>query len=184
MSRRVWILTAFGKDRPGIVAQVTQVLYGRGCNLEDSAMTRLAGEFAIMLTFSAPASLSHAKLQTSFQTAAKRLSLAVHLKPLAASERTAPRIAAPYAIAVYGADRPGIVYRVSSLLARLGVNITDVSTRRAAGSAASAKPLYLMMLEVELSRRISPAALERRLKALAKPLGVFISLRPASADVL
>ena len=41
-----WIVTALGQDRPGIVAGVTKVLYDLGCNLEDSAMTRLEGEFA------------------------------------------------------------------------------------------------------------------------------------------
>ena len=40
MSNR-WIVTALGQDRPGIVAGVTEVLYKLGCNLEDSAMTRL-----------------------------------------------------------------------------------------------------------------------------------------------
>lgn len=35
-------MTAFGKDRPGIVADVSQVLYENGCNLEDSTMTLLA----------------------------------------------------------------------------------------------------------------------------------------------
>ena len=43
-----WIVTALGKDRPGIVAGVTKVLYQLGCNLEDSAMTRLECDVPIM----------------------------------------------------------------------------------------------------------------------------------------
>lgn len=179
MSTR-WILTAFGKDRPGMVAQVTKALYGLRCNLEDSAMTRLAGEFVIMLAFSAPAALTQTRLEAAFRAVSNRLALTVHLKALASGPR---RMAsgAPYAIAVYGADRPGIVYRVSSALASLGINIIDVSTHRA---GSSARPLYLLVLEVELPKRIRPESLERRLKALAKPLGVTISLRSAEVHVL
>lgn len=180
MSTR-WILTAFGKDRPGMVAQVTKALYGLRCNLEDSAMTRLAGEFVIMLTFSAPAALTQTRLEAAFRAVSNRLALTVHLKPLTGSAQRSVRANVPYAIAVYGADRPGIVYRVSSALASLGINITDVSTHRA---GSSAKPLYLLVLEVELPKRIRPESLERRLKALAKPLGVTISLRSAEVHVL
>lgn len=184
MKKRGWILTAFGKDRPGIVAQVTQVLYERGCNLEDSAMTRLAGEFAIMLTFAAPARLSQAQLHAAFGAVSKRLALVIHLKSLAAAERRAHSVGSPYAISVYGADRPGIVYRVSHLLARFRVNITDVSTHRVAHPASrAAKPLYLMVLEVELPKRLAATRLESRLKLLAKQLGVTVSLRSADTAV-
>lgn len=178
-SSRRWMLTALGKDQPGMVAQVTKVLYGLRCNLEDSAMTRLAGEFVIMLAFSAPSSLSQPKLESAFRPVSKRLALAVHLKALSSSP-AAKGQGMPYAISVYGADRPGIVYRVSSALAGLGINITDVSTQRGSG----AKPLYLLVLEIELPKRTKPESLERRLQALAKPLGVSISLRSADTDIL
>jgi len=186
MRTRLWILTAFGKDRPGIVAHVTKVLYERGCNLEDSAMTRLAGEFAIMLTFSAPGRLSQPQLHAAFQAASRQLALVIHVKPLAAAERRAHHVGLPYGLSVYGADRPGIVYRVAETLSRLGVNITDVSTHRVAHPAAktAAKPLYLMVLEVELPRRLSASRLEHRLQTLAEQLGVRVSLREAEAHVL
>ena len=44
-------MTAFGKDRPGIVADVSQIIYENGCNLEDSTMTLLEDEFTIILLF-------------------------------------------------------------------------------------------------------------------------------------
>lgn len=182
---RTWILTAVGKDRPGIVAGVTKILYERGCNLEDSAMTRLAGEFAIMLVFSAPARLSQAQLEQAFHAMSRHLKLAIHLKTLTGAERTPRRIGRPYLISVYGADRPGIVYRVSTVLAKLNVNITDVSTHRTRRSSAkAATPLYLMVLEVELPRRLTASRLERRLRALARQLRVTVNLRSAEAHVL
>ena len=50
--QKKYIMTAFGKDRPGIVADVTQVLYENGCNLEDTSMSMLSDEFTINLLFS------------------------------------------------------------------------------------------------------------------------------------
>ena len=176
-----WVVTALGKDRPGIVAGVTEVLYRLGCNLEDSAMTRLEGEFAIMLIFSTPARLTAERLCAAFEPLGKRLRLATHLKSLSRGEARAPRRGRPYLISVYGADRTGLVFRVSEALARSKVNITDVHTHRSAGKGPS---LYLMLLEVELPPHLAEAAMERRLQQLAKRLGVEISLRPSEAAVL
>jgi glycine cleavage system transcriptional repressor len=176
---RTWILTAFGKDRPGLVAGVTKVLYELGCNLEDSAMTRLAGEFAIMLTCASPQRVTAARLDQALKTTARRLGLTIQAKPLSdvAHGPAGPRL---FLVSVYGADRAGIVYRMSNLLAQSRVNITDVSTHRTAGK----KPLYHLLLEVELPRRLDSRRLEPRLQALAKRLNVTVSLRPVEPAVL
>ncbi|MBI4597832.1 MAG: ACT domain-containing protein [Candidatus Omnitrophica bacterium] len=177
-----WIVTALGKDRPGIVAGVAKILYRLGCNLEDSAMTRLESEFAVMLIFSTKAKTSEAALRKAFAPLQRNLQLAVHLKPLTAQEtRTPKKRSNTQLISVYGADKPGIVFRISDALARAGVNITDVHTHRSAGDGPS---LYLLLLEVELPPRVSSAALEGRLKVLGKSLGVQTSLRSSSPDVL
>ena len=181
MTRR-WVVTALGKDRPGIVAGVTKILYRLGCNLEDSAMTRLAGEFAVMLIFSAPAKATDAALRKAFAPLSRGLSLTVNLKPLTKAETVSPRKRGrAYLISVYGADHPGIVFRITESLARAGVNITDLHTHRTAGSGPS---LYLLLLEVETPPRVSAGALEKRLHTLATRLSVEVSFRPADADVL
>lgn len=178
---KLWIVTAVGSDRPGIVAQVTKALYRLGCNLEDSAMTRLGGEFAIMLVCSSPASLSEARVEAALAPLARRLRLSLQAKPIkaAASHRASART---YLISVYGADRPGIVWRISELLAGRRVNISDLSTRRTAGSGRGS--LYQMMLEVELPPGLASASLERALRQLAKRLKVEVRLQPLDAEIL
>ena len=191
MTRR-WLITALGKDRPGIVAGVTKVLYQAGCNLEDSAMTRLEGEFTIMLIFSSPAKATEETLRRAFAGLSTKLKLVVHLKALSKSETDAPhprgRI---YTISVYGADRTGIVFRVADALARDGINITDVHTHRSAGGPAhrslgvgGGPSLYLLLLEVEIPAARSVSSVEGRLKRIAKELGVEVSLRPSDTNVL
>lgn len=184
--RRRWIVTALGKDRPGIVAGVTQVLYRLGCNLEDSAMTRLAGEFAIILIFSGPAQVAEASLQKAFDPLSRRLRLAVHLKSLSVGEAAQPAKArARSCISVYGADRPGIVFQVSEALAAMKVNITDVHTHRSVPTKGRKQTtLYLMLLEVERPPRLSMTTLEQKLQRIGKRLGVEVSVRSGEADVL
>ena len=47
-----YVMTAFAKDRPGIIAAVSRLIYETGCNLEDTTMTRLLDEFAMVILFS------------------------------------------------------------------------------------------------------------------------------------
>jgi len=193
-----WIITALGKDRPGIVAGVTKVLYTRGCNLEDSAMTRLEGEFAIMLIFSASSSMNGVALRRAFAPLERRFGLVVHLKGLTPVESRPPRPRGRRCvISVYGADRPGIVFRISAALARARINITDVHTHLSAvpsgtGQAGRSAParrrrgpsLYLLLLEVELPPGRTLPSLERQLKGTATRLGVELSVHPGEPNVL
>jgi len=50
------VLTLTGRDRVGIVEEVTGVLLGLGANVGTSRMTRLGGEFAILSLVSLPSS--------------------------------------------------------------------------------------------------------------------------------
>ena len=47
---REWILiSVFGRDRPGIVANVSRVLYRSGGNIEELSQTAIKGQFAMIL---------------------------------------------------------------------------------------------------------------------------------------
>ena len=47
-------LSVVGVDRPGIVAEVSRVLFELGCNIEDSTCTILSGQFAMILVIAHP----------------------------------------------------------------------------------------------------------------------------------
>lgn len=170
------ILTALGKDRPGIVAEVSKVLFEAGCNIEDSSMTILEGEFAMILVISLTDRLDLAELDRKFEDVRTGLGLAVFLKSMTADEMHRPVSEnAPFMISVYGTDRPGIVYRVANLLAGQNVNITDVNTRRMTEGESY---LYVMMLEVEYPKAADPQALEAALNSLAGELNITITVHP------
>jgi glycine cleavage system transcriptional repressor len=173
MSRKI-ALSAVGRDRPGIVAAVTQALFEHGCNIEDSSMTILRGEFAMILIVSAPDSTDLLALEHKLRGAEQNLNLLVSFKELPAAT-PAPETGATNAhmISVYGADKPGIVYRVTRRLADLGVNITDVNTKMVGGD----NPVYIMILEVESAAHQERGEVEDELRALGLEMSVDITMR-------
>jgi glycine cleavage system transcriptional repressor len=169
-------ISALGKDRPGIVAAITQVLFETGCNIEDSSMTLLASEFAMLLIVAVPASIAVTTLEKRLAAAGKKLALTIDVRQLQAREVTKEKQrGTPYIISVYGADRPGIVSKISKLLADTGTNITDVQTKIA---GSKKKPLYIMLLEVELTGKKKLEKLQEELANLSELLTVSISMHP------
>jgi glycine cleavage system transcriptional repressor len=144
MDKQLIILTAIGpKDRPGIVAALTRAVLDSGGNLDDATMTRLHGAFATMIA-ARIAESQISQLRASLDDVAARLGLHVTVEPLS-EEDGGPRSAGPdHIITVYGADHPGIVHHVASLLEAHGANITDLETRL---TGEGERPIYVMMVE-------------------------------------
>jgi len=173
-------VTAIGADRPGIVAAVTGVLVQAGCNLEDTSMSILRGHFAMMLVVAVPDGLEQSALESALAGPANDFELVVAVRLIDDNVPTSPEGDA-WTVSVYGADRPGIVHNVASLLADEGVNIVDLTTRVIGDQD---RPVYAMILEVTLPSGTEGADLQGRLAALAGELGVECSLHPSEADIL
>lgn len=167
-------VTVIGHDRPGIIAETTGLLAGLGANLEDSSMTILRGHFAMVLLATADASAADVREGLEPLVADGTLAVSVREVP---HEDAAPALGSSYLLSVHGADRPGIVSAVTERVAAVGGNITDLTTRLT-GS------LYVLLAEVDLPPGVDVAALDERLGAAARDLGVHASLRPLEPDVL
>ncbi len=114
------IVTAFGQDRPGIVALMADSLYHLGCNVEDSSMTRLRGEFTMMLMVRLPQGLDADALGRRLTASTRSLDLAVLCRALpgqAAVRQRLPEVPI-FMLSVYGADHPGIVAHVARTVCR------------------------------------------------------------------
>ena len=174
--RTKMILTAVGRDQPGIVAGVTKVLFETGCNIEDSSMTQLGGEFAMMLLVTLGKEVTAEEIQSALRPLEEESGLLFSLRPLSREAQAGSRDRkADFVISVYGADHPGIVYGVANLLAQRGVNIADLSTHVIGEKDAT---VYCMLLEVELGQGADSKALEKDLRAKAQSLSVDITIRP------
>lgn len=177
------VISGVGPDQPGIVAAISDILFRYDCNIEDSTMTLLADEFAVILLISAD-NLAMDALKTEFSELEARLGLVLVIKPvpphaeLAANAAPKPE---PYMISVAGHDRTGITWRVSKVLADLKINILDLNAQIIPGDEG---PVYIMMVEVELPPTVTEDAARSPLRALATELGVEIQLRPLEAVAL
>ena len=168
-------VTVVGTDRPGIVAAISKVLYERGCNLEDVTSTILRGHFSMMLIVRIPEEADAAGLEAELAAAGSDLGLIVTVRSV--QDAPASVVQPTHMLSVYGADRPGIVFKVAQTLADAGANITDLTSRVIGETEA---PVYALMLEVALD---SDAQAEAVL-ALRTELDVEMTLHPLEADVL
>lgn len=165
-------ITVIGRDRPGIVADVAEVLARLGANLTDSTMTRLRGHFAMTLICVGPAA---AEAEAALAPLAADGQLLATVRAVVPDgEQTSS--GTPYVLAVHGADRMGIVAAMTRVLAEAGGNVTDLSTRLAGA-------LYVVLAEVELPPDVAEQV-TARLAATAVELGVEVTLRPADPDLL
>jgi glycine cleavage system transcriptional repressor len=173
-------VSAVGVDRPGIVAAVTRVLVDQGCNLEDTSMSILRGHFAMMLLVAGPDGLSPEALEAALAGSAGDLDLVLAVRRIDDTVPI-PLQGETWTVSVYGADQPGIVHRVTQLLAEVGANVVDLTTRVIGDPD---RPLYAMLLDITLPAGVEGTTLRDRLDQLAGELGVDCSMHPADADVL
>ena len=176
-------VTALGADQPGIVAAVTGVLMRHGGNLEDTAMTNLGGHFAMMLVVDVPGDESAEVLEKALVEEVGDLGLTVAVRPVADESPAPVEASTAWAMSLYGADRPGIVHRVTRLLADHGANIVDLSTR-VLGTGVGAEHTYVLLLELTMPPGADADKLDAELQTLGEELGVEIHLRSDDADIL
>jgi glycine cleavage system transcriptional repressor len=167
-------ITVLGRDRPGIIAETTGKLAGLGLNLEDSTMTLLRGHFAMMLV--CEGSAVDAEIEQALAPLTADGSLTVTVREVPAG-RPESGDATAWVLSVHGGDRPGIVSAVVAVIAGVGGNITDLTTRLAGD-------LYLLVAEVDLPAGTDVAAVEGELSRVAADLGVGVTLRAAETDEL
>jgi len=176
MSKK-FLLTAFCKDRPGIVADLSRVIYENGCNLEESSMTNLAGEFAILLLLSVPTgNLEDAeeKLATECRRLEREKGITAFIRPIDLETQALKTAILTKTIHVEGIDQAGIVYKVSSFLADKGINITTLRTETRL-SPESGAAIYAMTITVELPSQLSLQTIEDGLAQIGDQLNVDVT---------
>ncbi|HWP91678.1 MAG TPA: ACT domain-containing protein [Thermodesulfobacteriota bacterium] len=174
--RKFFAITSIGKDRPGIVAGVSKVLFDLGINIEDSSMTILRSEFSMILIVSTGEELEASDLEIHFKELAAKLGLSISVKEIDEDEvySKKPYSGTPYIISVIGTDKPGIVHRVSELLFSKGINITDLNTKVVPGEET---PVYTMILEVDVPHSVDVDALEEEFSLLQREMAIDVDIK-------
>ncbi|WP_296811639.1 glycine cleavage system protein R [Thiocapsa sp.] len=119
------VISALGEDHPGIVNQISKTVLEHGCNIEDSRMTVLGGEFAAILLVEGKWN-TLAKIENALPELERQLGMTIISKRT--GERATGRSLLPYAVDVISMDHPGIVNNLAGFFAERKINIEDMST--------------------------------------------------------
>ena len=171
-----YIMAAFCKDRPGVVADITGLLFKNGCNLEDSSMTHIVDEFAILLLFSGKGEGLEGQLAEGCQQLEKEKGITAYIRVVEPEDKQSEKSYVRKTITVEGIDQTGIVYKVSRFLAGNSINIENLTSRRRL-SPESGTAIYFMNIKVQVPEEISSASLEEGLSQVGGELNLDVTVQ-------
>jgi glycine cleavage system transcriptional repressor len=171
-----FVLTAIGRDRPGIVDGLSGFLKEHGGNIEDSRMAILGGEFAVMLLFAVAPDRAEG-LARDLPRYAEQAKLTAVLHQTTSPTQRDRRPAVPLRVEAVALDHPGIVHEVAHALSELGVNIESLTTR-VTEAPMSGSPLFEMTLEVSVPSSIQLDGVRARLAEIAVRLNLYLTVTP------
>ena len=113
------VLSALGKDKPGIIDEISNTVMNSGCSILDSRMAVLGGDFALLLQVGGNWN-NLAKLENQVESMQERLGLTIISRR--ASEPEVHKDLLPYGVDVVALDQPGIVYYLARFFSRRHIN--------------------------------------------------------------
>jgi glycine cleavage system transcriptional repressor len=177
---RDWfILSAIGRDRPGLVADLAQLIYDADANLEDSRMTILGSDFAVILLCSATSTESQDAISVGSKRLERDYGLTILLRRLEGEPR--PAVPAPgtrlFKVSAVGEDRAGIVASLCRVLAERSINIAELGSKSRPGPGGS--PHYELTMSLEVPESLDTRELRAALENEADRLVIDVALLPA-----
>jgi len=168
------VITALGDDRPGIVDEMSKVLFKRNLNIEDSRMSVLGGEFAVLLLVSG----SQQSIDDFVaDTASLEQSLNMKILVKITSSESSPQAMVPYMVEVVAIDHPGIVHKLASFFSSQQINIVDLHTERYA-AAHTATPMFAVNMTIGIPTDIAIKALRDEFIDMCDDLNLDASMTP------
>jgi len=176
-------LSAIGRDRPGIVADLAELIYDCDCTLEDSSMTILGSEFAVLLLRSSTSAEAERLLASECKRLEWEKRLTVFFRPLDGEPvpYAARSRARGHTLQAIGVDRAGIVAKIARCLADHDVNIAAMSTQ-SRPEPESRTPIYTVRVQLDVPSHVDTAALGRRLQSVADELQVDLTFTESASE--
>ena len=162
------IISAIGSDRPGIVSDLTGIITSHGGNIEESRMTRLGVDFAIIMLVSVDSNWLES-LEVSIQSIDE---LSIITKPTKILEKIKKGLK-KCEINLSGADNEGIVQVLSKYLAEKSINILDMETY-ISNAPITGTPLFNLKAITETTKKIKIPEIQSDLSQIESELGVEI----------
>ena len=169
------IISVLGTDRPGIIAAVTRILFQNDCNIENVSQTILQAEFSGTFIALTPDDLTCEDLHARISAEIAPLDLAVHVKLVEECKGYCPPSQTePFIITTRGPDQKGLVARITEIIARYGVNVSNLQAIFKGGDDPNDN---IMIYEVDVPVDTDQKALRQDLRDKANELGLRLSIQ-------
>ncbi|QTA90130.1 glycine cleavage system protein R [Desulfonema magnum] len=169
------IISILGQDKPGIIAAVSKILFEQNCNIENVSQTILQTEFSGIFIATVSEDLSANDLHEHLTKQLRPLSLQAYVKNLEQKElNTNSPDPEPFIITTKGPDRKGLVANITEIIARHGVNVTNLQAVFKGGDDPNKN---LMIYEVDIPKYTDQESLYTELREKAAALGLDISIQ-------
>jgi len=175
MNTEYLVISAIGADRLGIADDIAAMVSTNGCNIEESKMAVLGGEFAVIMLVSGNGD-KLTSLSAHSDELGRRLGLHVEMRSTRAPLQSEGR---PYIIESLSLDTPGILHAVTAVLKNEGINIEELETETSSAPWTGA-PMFKMKIRISLPREKALAPFRRLIEDLAEKEDLDIRLEALS----
>ncbi len=171
MEKTSLVLTILATDHPGLVDSLAGIVAEHGGNWVESRMAHLAGQFAGILRVEVEPARAAALTAAIKNLTATGLESMVCADPTTATSKTGTTAQ----LDVVGLDQPGIVRRISQVLAAKGVNVEELATECTA-APNTGQSLFHATAQLRLPQGLEMEALRVALEQVAADLMVDLTL--------
>jgi glycine cleavage system transcriptional repressor len=175
--KQLLVVSALGEDRPGILHDFARAVRDCGCNVAESRMTVLGGEFAMLLLVSGNWN-NITKLEGTLPKLEQRLSLTISARRT--NEREPRHNLLPYAVDVVCLDQPGIVFNLANFFAERKIGIADLATRSYLAAHTGA-PMFAVQMAVNIPADLHIGGLREEFMDFCEELNLDAIMEPIKA---
>ena len=169
-----FVISALGNNRPGLVHQLSKAVKDCGCNILDSRMAVLGGEFAVILLLAGTWD-AIAKIESMIPRLEDSLDLTLISRRTEVREKAANLM--PYAVEVVASDRPGIVHDIAQFFSSRDINIEELFTGSYA-AAHTGTTMFSLHVTISVPTNTSIAALRGEFMDLCDQLNLDAVMEP------
>jgi phosphoserine phosphatase len=176
MKNSLTVVTVLGKDRPGLVADLTCEISGVKGNIVDIEQNVIRGLFSMfMLVDLSSSALSYDEFSKRVDLLSKKLSVDITLSAYGKYDGgNLPKKRELENVTIMGKDKPGIVADISSALYETGTNIERIKM-------VARGDLLVMEMTVDRKKKTDQQALREKLRSVGERIGMDIVVQPESA---
>jgi len=169
------MITASGEDKVGLVDRLSSKIVESGCNIEESRMAVLGGQFALIMLLSGPWD-ALSRLDGQMDLLGDQLGLTIVHKWTQQRERTQPAV--PYRVEVVAMDHPGIVRSLAAFFSRNGINIEELQTDTYP-APHTGTPMFSVIMTVGIHADVRIPALRENFLDYCDDLNLDATFEPA-----